>query len=57
MLVHLSYMLSGAAMNICSNQGELEHLLQPAANVSKKHSVAVSQFIERAKEVEMDAVA
>ena len=47
----------GAAMNVCSNQDELERFLQLAANVSKKHPVVVSQFIEHAKEVEMDAVA
>ena len=52
-----SYVLSGAAMNVCSNQEELERFLQLAANVSKKHPVVVSQFIEHAKEVEMDAVA
>ena len=56
-LVRPSYVLSGAAMNICSNQEELERFLQLAANVSKKHPVVVSQFIEHAKEVEMDAVA
>ncbi|WP_321436977.1 carbamoyl-phosphate synthase (glutamine-hydrolyzing) large subunit [uncultured Bacteroides sp.] len=56
-LVRPSYVLSGAAMNVCSNQEELERFLQLAANVSKKHPVVVSQFIEFAKEVEMDAVA
>lgn len=56
-LVRPSYVLSGAAMNVCSNQEELERFLQLAANVSKKHPVVVSQFIEYAKEVEMDAVA
>jgi carbamoyl-phosphate synthase large subunit len=56
-LVRPSYVLSGAAMNVCSNQEELEKFLQLAANVSKKHPVVVSQFIEHAKEVEMDAVA
>ncbi|NCC10831.1 MAG: carbamoyl-phosphate synthase (glutamine-hydrolyzing) large subunit [Bacteroidia bacterium] len=56
-LVRPSYVLSGAAMNVCSNQEELERFLQLAANVSKKHPVVVSQFIEEAKEVEMDAVA
>ena len=56
-LVRPSYVLSGAAMNVCSNQDELESFLQLAANVSKKHPVVVSQFIEHAKEVEMDAVA
>ena len=56
-LVRPSYVLSGAAMNVCSNQEELERFLQLAANVSQKHPVVVSQFIEHAKEVEMDAVA
>ena len=56
-LVRPSYVLRGAAMNVCSNQEELERFLKLAANVSKKHPVVVSQFIEHAKEVEMDAVA
>ncbi|MDD3061900.1 MAG: carbamoyl-phosphate synthase (glutamine-hydrolyzing) large subunit [Massilibacteroides sp.] len=56
-LVRPSYVLSGAAMNVCSNNDELVRFLQLAANVSKKHPVVVSQFIEHAKEVEMDAVA
>lgn len=56
-LVRPSYVLSGAAMNVCSNNEELERFLKLAANVSKKHPVVVSQFIEHAKEVEMDAVA
>ena len=56
-LVRPSYVLSGAAMNVCSNQDELVRFLELAANVSKKHPVVVSQFIEHAKEVEMDAVA
>ena len=56
-LVRPSYVLSGAAMNVCSNQEELERFLTLAANVSKKHPVVVSQFIEHAKEGEMDAVA
>ncbi len=56
-LVRPSYVLSGAAMNVCSNQEELERFLKLAANVSKKHPVVVSQFIEHSKEVEMDAVA
>ena len=55
--VRPSYVLSGAAMNVCSNREELERFLKLAANVSKKHPVVVSQFIEHAKEVEMDAVA
>lgn len=56
-LVRPSYVLSGAAMNVCSNQSELERFLQLAVNISKKHPVVVSQFIQHAKEVEMDAVA
>jgi carbamoyl-phosphate synthase large subunit len=56
-LVRPSYVLSGAAMNVCSNSEELERFLKLAANVSKKHPVVVSQFIENAKEVEVDAVA
>ena len=56
-LVRPSYVLSGAAMNVCSNADELERFLQLAANVSEDHPVVVSQFIEHAKEVEMDAVA
>ena len=56
-LVRPSYVLSGAAMNVCSNQEELERFLALASNVSKKHPVVVSRFIEHAKEVEMDAVA
>lgn len=56
-LVRPSYVLSGAAMNVCSNQDELVRFLQLAANVSQKHPVVVSQFIEQCKEIEMDAVA
>ena len=56
-LVRPSYVLSGAAMNVCSNYGELESFLKLAANVSKKHPVVVSRFVENAKEVEFDAVA
>ncbi len=56
-LVRPSYVLSGAAMNVCSNKSELEQFLNLAANVSKKHPVVVSEFIENAKEIEFDAVA
>lgn len=56
-LVRPSYVLSGAAMNVCSNYEELEHFLQLAANVSQKHPVVVSRFLLHAKEIEMDAVA
>jgi carbamoyl-phosphate synthase large subunit len=56
-LVRPSYVLSGAAMNVCSNREELERFLQLAAEVSKEHPVVVSRFLEDAKEIEMDAVA
>ena len=56
-LVRPSYVLSGAAMNVCSNMEELERFLKLAANVSEDHPVVVSRFIEHAKEIEMDAVA
>ena len=56
-LVRPSYVLSGAAMNVCSNEEELKKFLQLAANVSEGHPVVVSKFIEHAKEIEMDAVA
>ncbi|WP_456106437.1 carbamoyl-phosphate synthase (glutamine-hydrolyzing) large subunit [Prevotella sp.] len=56
-LVRPSYVLSGAAMNVCSNKDELTRFLQLAANVSEDHPVVVSKFIENAKEIEMDAVA
>ncbi|MGM9855923.1 MAG: carbamoyl-phosphate synthase (glutamine-hydrolyzing) large subunit [Muribaculaceae bacterium] len=56
-LVRPSYVLSGAAMNVCSNDEELEKFLRLAANVSKEHPVVVSSFIQNAKEIECDAVA
>ncbi|MBR3531630.1 MAG: carbamoyl-phosphate synthase (glutamine-hydrolyzing) large subunit [Bacteroidaceae bacterium] len=56
-LVRPSYVLSGAAMNVCSNEDELHRFLQLAVNVSEDHPVVVSKFIEHAKEIEMDAVA
>ena len=56
-LVRPSYVLSGAAMNVCTGLDQLERFLTEAANVSKRHPVVVSQFLENAKEVEMDAVA
>lgn len=56
-LVRPSYVLSGAAMNVCSNNEELERFLRLAANVSKEHPVVVTEFIQFAKEIEMDAVA
>ncbi len=56
-LVRPSYVLSGAAMNVCSNAEELDRFLKLAANVSEDHPVVVSRFIEHAKEIEMDAVA
>ncbi len=56
-LVRPSYVLSGAAMNVCSNEDELNRFLKLAADVSKQHPVVVSEFIQQAKEIEMDAVA
>lgn len=56
-LVRPSYVLSGAAMNVCSNSEELHRFLRLAANVSKEHPVVVTEFIQEAKEIEMDAVA
>ena len=56
-LVRPSYVLSGAAMNVVSNRNELTHFLELAAKVSKQHPVVVSEFIENAKEIEIDAVA
>lgn len=56
-LIRPSYVLSGAAMNVVSNKEELEHFLKVAAKVSKKHPVVVTEFIEQAKEIEIDAVA
>lgn len=56
-LIRPSYVLSGAAMNVCSNKEELEHFLQLAANVSKEYPVVVSEFIQNAKEIEFDGVA
>jgi carbamoyl-phosphate synthase large subunit len=56
-LIRPSYVLSGAAMNVVSNKDQLEHFLNLAANVSKEHPVVVSEFIEQAKEIEIDAVA
>ncbi len=56
-LVRPSYVLSGAAMNVCSNSDELVRFLKLAANVSKQHPVVVTEFIQDAKEIEMDAVA
>ena len=56
-LVRPSYVLSGAAMNVCSNRDELERFLQLAANVSSEHPVVVSKFIENAKEIDFDGVA
>jgi len=56
-LIRPSYVLSGAAMNVVSNHDQLEHFLQMAADVSKEHPVVVTEFIEQAKEIEIDAVA
>lgn len=57
LLVRPSYVLSGAAMNVCSNRSELERFLTLATEVSSKYPVVVSEFIEESKEIEMDAVA
>ena len=56
-LIRPSYVLSGAAMNVVSNKEELKHFLELATNVSKQYPVVVSEFVENAKEIEMDAVA
>ncbi len=56
-LIRPSYVLSGAAMNVVSNREEMKHFLNVAARVSKKHPVVVTEFIEQAKEIEIDAVA
>jgi carbamoyl-phosphate synthase large subunit len=56
-LIRPSYVLSGAAMNVVSNKEEMEHYLSLAAKVSKQYPVVISEFIEQAKEIELDAVA
>jgi carbamoyl-phosphate synthase large subunit len=56
-LIRPSYVLSGAAMNVVSNKDQLHHFLTLATKVSKEHPVVVSEFIENAKEIEVDAVA
>ncbi|HLO59316.1 MAG TPA: carbamoyl-phosphate synthase (glutamine-hydrolyzing) large subunit [Bacteroidales bacterium] len=56
-LIRPSYVLSGAAMNVVSNKEEMEHYLKLAAKVSRQYPVVVSEFIEQAKEIELDAVA
>ncbi|MCI1596786.1 MAG: carbamoyl-phosphate synthase (glutamine-hydrolyzing) large subunit, partial [Prevotella sp.] len=56
-LVRPSYVLSGAAMNVCSNEDELKRFLKLAANVSEDHPVVISKFIEHAKEIDFDGVA
>jgi carbamoyl-phosphate synthase large subunit len=57
LLIRPSYVLSGAAMNVVSNKDEMEHFLNLAAKVSKQYPVVVSEFIQQAKEIEIDAVA
>ncbi len=57
LLIRPSYVLSGAAMNVVSNRGELEHFLTLATNVSKQHPVVVTEYLTHAKEIEVDAVA
>ncbi len=56
-LIRPSYVLSGAAMNIVSNKSELNHFLNLAIKVSKEHPIVISEFIQNAKEIEIDAVA
>ncbi len=56
-LVRPSYVLSGAAMNVCYSDDDLERFLAMAAEVSQKHPVVVSEFMQRCKEIEFDAVA
>ena len=56
-LVRPSYVLSGAAMNVCHDASQLENFLHLATEVSKKHPVVISEFLERCKEIEIDAVA
>jgi len=56
-LIRPSYVLAGAAMNVVSNRNELSHYLELAAQVSKQYPVVVTEFIENAKEIEIDAVA
>ena len=56
-LVRPSYVLSGAAMNVCHDASQLENFLKLATEVSKKHPVVISEFLERCKEIEIDAVA
>ena len=56
-LIRPSYVLSGAAMNVCTNKKDLERFLKLAVDVSKKHPVVVSKFLNNAKEIEFDAVA
>lgn len=57
LLIRPSYVLSGAAMNVVSNKEELEHYLTLATNVSKQYPVVVTEFVNNAKEIEIDAVA
>ena len=56
-LVRPSYVLSGAAMNVCYDEEELKRYLQMASEVSKEYPVVVSQFMQETKEIEYDAVA
>ena len=56
-LVRPSYVLSGAAMNVCYDETQLKTFLDLATEVSKKHPVVISEFLERCKEIEIDAVA
>ncbi|MGM9788892.1 MAG: carbamoyl-phosphate synthase (glutamine-hydrolyzing) large subunit [Candidatus Cryptobacteroides sp.] len=56
-LVRPSYVLSGAAMNVCYDNEQLRHFLSLASAVSKEHPVVISRFMDRCKEIEFDAVA
>ena len=56
-LIRPSYVLSGAAMNVCYNKEQMRKFLSLAAKVSKQYPVVVSEFLQNAKEIEFDAVA
>lgn len=56
-LVRPSYVLSGAAMNLCYNPIELKHFIEKATNINKKHPVTISKYMTNAREIEFDGVA
>ena len=56
-LVRPSYVLSGSAMSVCWNHGELKNFVSKAADLSPLHPVTISKYVENAKELEFDAVA